>query len=495
VSVAKKRIFTVGLPLPGNEFEFIQFDSDQTLLDADIILFEPSLGRCEFEYGQQYGGKPILSHHYSHATKARLDHWRSEIAAAVNAGKLVIVFLAKPIEYYRYTGDREYSGTGRSRVQTNIVREISSYEAVPNVKKVAAKSGTAIRLEKEGAYLLPYWNEFAEFSPYEVEVEGQFNRILLKSQAGDRTVGAAVHGKTGVLLFIPPLRYDDEKFLRDAEDDEDETQQYWTPEAIKFGKRLLAALVALADALKKSSQRTPAPPWTLASEYRLAREDRLESDISARVSDIRKLQSEKEKLEKLLSDAGSLRDLLFEQGKPLETSILEAMGILGFDAQPHSDAESEFDGIFVSSEGRCLGEAEGKDNRAINIEKFSQLERNLQEDFARDEVTDYAKGLLFGNAFRLTPVSDRSEFFTQKCLSAAKRIDAALVRTPDLFGPAKYLKEHPEDSAYAQACRNAIFSTSGAIVVFPSPPAAEDTLIAKAPQVMDQVAEVDVKTE
>lgn len=27
-----------------------------------------------------------------------------------------------------------------------------------------------------------------------------------------------------------------------------------------------------------------------------------------------------------------------------------------------------------------------------NIDKFSQLERNLQEDFARDDVTEYAKG-------------------------------------------------------------------------------------------------------
>jgi len=36
--VPRKRIFTVGFDLPGSEFEYIKFDSDQTLLDADIIL-------------------------------------------------------------------------------------------------------------------------------------------------------------------------------------------------------------------------------------------------------------------------------------------------------------------------------------------------------------------------------------------------------------------------------------------------------------------------
>lgn len=42
--MAKHRIFTVGFALPGDEFEYVEFDSDTTLLDADIVLFEPSLG-------------------------------------------------------------------------------------------------------------------------------------------------------------------------------------------------------------------------------------------------------------------------------------------------------------------------------------------------------------------------------------------------------------------------------------------------------------------
>ena len=87
--MSKRRIFTIGFDLPGDEFEFIAFDSDQTLLDADIILFKPDLGNFDFEYGHEYGGKPILSHHSSFATKQKLDHWRSEIIAAVDAGKLM----------------------------------------------------------------------------------------------------------------------------------------------------------------------------------------------------------------------------------------------------------------------------------------------------------------------------------------------------------------------------------------------------------------------
>jgi hypothetical protein len=126
--------------------------------------------------------------------------------------------------------------------------------------------------------------------------------------------------------------------------------------------------------------------------------------------------------------------------------------------------------VFTSEEGRFLGEAEGKDNHAVNIDKLSQLERNIQEDFARDEVNAPAKGVLFGNACRLLPISDRGDFFTQKCRSGAARSRIALVRTPDLFLAAHSLKGST-DPGFAKACRVALFETEGEEVRFPPSPA------------------------
>ena len=78
-------------------------------------------------------------------------------------------------------------------------------------------------------------------------------------------------------------------------------------------------------------------------------------------------------------------------------------------------------------------EEKAQHNKPIAIDKMSQLERNLSEDLVCDDVSDYARGVLFGNAFRLQEPSTREEFFTEKCISAAKRIKEALVRTPDVF--------------------------------------------------------------
>jgi hypothetical protein len=160
---------------------------------------------------------------------------------------------------------------------------------------------------------------------------------------------------------------------------------------------------------------------------------------------------------------------LYEQGKPLEKAVLEGLQILGFSANPFTEGDSEFDVVFTSPEGRFIGEVEGKDNKAINIDKLSQLERNLQEDFAHEDVTEFAKGILFGNAERLTHPSKRREAFTDKVQTGAKRAGVGLVRTPDLFEPVRYLRDQ-DDPEYAKSCREAIFNATGNIVVFPTPP-------------------------
>jgi len=127
--MAQKKIFSVGYPFPGGEVEQFDFDSKQTLLDADIIVFEPTLGN--YYAPSTYKGKPSLSEQSSFETQEALSHWRTELKAAFEAGKVIFVFLAEPIQVFIHTGKKEYSGTGRNRQTTNIVAPISSYTAIP----------------------------------------------------------------------------------------------------------------------------------------------------------------------------------------------------------------------------------------------------------------------------------------------------------------------------------------------------------------------------
>jgi hypothetical protein len=234
---------------------------------------------------------------------------------------------------------------------------------------------------------------------------------------------------------------------------------------------MLAAVVALDKALRSTGEVTPEPPWAAEPDFALRTESLLRVQLLEAEREVEKAQRHKENLEEQLRTAGAYRALLYEKGKPLENAIIEALCMLGFTAEPFKESDSEFDVVFESEEGRLIGEAEGKDNKAINIDKLRQLAMNIHEDLQRENVIKPAKPVLFGNGYRLLKLNERGDPFTEKCISASATSSTALVFTPDLFPPVQYLVVNT-DPEYAKACRLAMLSTTGR-VTFPPPPKAE----------------------
>jgi len=231
---------------------------------------------------------------------------------------------------------------------------------------------------------------------------------------------------------------------------------------------MISSVVALDKALRSSAALTPTPTWAMEQSFVLPNESSIRLKLLEAERIVENAQKQKEQLSEALLIAGQFRNLLFEKGKPLEVVIIDALRLFGFVAESFKDSSSEFDVIFESSNGRLIGEAEGKDNKPINIDKLRQLSMNIHEDLQRDDVLTPAKAVLFGNGFRLQPLQDRLDPFTDKCLRAASTSSTALVFTPDMFPPVQYLLE-AFDGTYAEACRQAILQSIGR-VVFPTPP-------------------------
>ena len=80
----------------------------------------------------------------------------------------------------------------------------------------------------------------------------------------------------------------------------------------------------------------------------------LEESIRAATAKIEELRAERDELRSKLEESGGLRRLLYEKGHQLEAAIVEALGLMGFSASGHQNAESEFDAVFVGPEGRFL---------------------------------------------------------------------------------------------------------------------------------------------
>lgn len=463
-----KRILVVGVDLASDDVSDEDFDSRVSLLDWDIVLFRPSI-ESWVSSRDQYMGKPCLSDDDSFKVKEASEHWRREVKQAIESGKTVVVFLPPLTEVYVDTGDRQYSGTGRNRATTRIVDLFSNYRCLPLDLKPVNSNGTSVKLVAKGAeFLAPYWSEFADHSEYCVLIQTSEYQPVLQTRNGERTVGVFIRSKTstGSLICLPDIDFWRDEFLEAIEGDEGTT---WTPEAKQFAARLIGSVVALDAALRSEGEITPQPAWANELEFTLPLELTLRSQLLEVEAELERVQRRKEDVQRELADAGALRALLYEKGKPLERAIIAALKVVGFDAKPFREGSSEFDVVFEAAEGRLIGEAEGKDNRAVNVDKLRQLAMNLHEDLQREEITSPAKGVLFGNPFRLTSPVERTEAaFTAKCILAAKSSGVALVATSDLFFAAQYLTSAP-DAAFAAECRGVLLSGVGQVSL-PSPP-------------------------
>ncbi len=238
-----KKIISVGCEFPDDNIEYIPFRSDQSLLDADIILFEPDCGSSYSTYhfgdNRTYCGKPSFNEKSSSQVQDDIKHWKSELHIALDAGKTVIVFLSKLEEFYVATGEVGYSGTGKNARATNYVKLLNNYLSLPvKISRIVPKGGKEVRVAGNLQFLSPYWKEFSRSSAYEIYLEDEFKNVVLTTKTGDKVVGAIIDEYKGTMLLLPPLRYKYEEFV----EENDEGDEIWTSEAQIFGKKLVNCL-------------------------------------------------------------------------------------------------------------------------------------------------------------------------------------------------------------------------------------------------------------
>jgi len=466
--MAEKRILSIGYDIPGHSGQYHPFSASQSLLDADIIVFAPDLSDYQRDFSTPtFQGKPCYDNSSSFQIREHSQYWRKELLIALEAGKTVFVFLRRFEEIYLYSGEKQYSGTGRNARVTNEVSVYDNYRFIPvKLPAIMPRTGSQVTFSGHSAFA-SFWTRFKDKIEYESYLDDKVATPLFVTKTGGKPVGAMFKVGTGHLVLLPAMDYDHENFVKlNAKKEE-----VWTSEAMKFGGALISAIVEIDRSLQKGGEKTPPPEWVSGAEFVSVQEAKVGKEIADTDKRIEELQQRREKLLGEFEEAGRLKDLLFEKGKRLESAITLALRSLGYAADNYQDGTLELDHVIVSPEGeRFVGEAEGKDTSAVNIDKFRQLAVNIQEDVQRPEVDKPAIGILFGNGFRLAAPGDRDEQFTEKCIKTAKGSNCVLVRTTDLYSVAKYVSEHP-DEGFARKCREAVVQATGQIVRFPNVPA------------------------
>ena len=438
--MAKEEIFCVGKKIPGYDNQYVPFNSNQSLLDADIIIFEPNfenmLRDLNIKPDDLHSNKLIVINRM----RPFMLSWQTKLQEAFNAGKTIFIFL------------------GQHKLVQCQLHHFSNYECLPiNLLSIKVEAGKKMKLTNEGKLLASYWKAMRDISRYEMHYDARYLDyypqsifvipLMMVTSSGDRCVASWIKGSSGHFILLPAL---------DLENSDQ-------------GKALINCLVQIHKVLRSGTTRTPEPDWCKSKNFILEGEKKLICRIAEIEKETLKLKEEHDSSIQDLEKQTLPRVLLYKTGNILESAVIDAIETVGFKAKRYSKNELDFDIVFESAEGRCLGEVEGKDNKSIDINKFQQLERHISEDFARSEITEPAKGVLFGNPFRLIEPDNREQPFTNKVHQAAKRTGTALVHTPDMFPLVKYLK-CKSDPSLAKHVREAIVETKGEMVKFPDVP-------------------------
>lgn len=454
-------IFGVGFDLPTENDDFIQIDSKKSLSDADIVIFNPSFEGTSYytDYSNSpYQGKTLYNPDSSFRIKDHFQHWQTEIANLLKAGRTVFVILSYRRDFFVHTGNRETSGTGRNQKVTQLVEPYDNYRFL-QVKEIKI-------FHSEGSKVYTTGNVHHElnlclenFLKHEAHISSSFTSqtILYTTKNKDKTLGLSLKIGEGNLVFIPNIDFPKNFYEKNK----------WSKEALAWGKRFEAALISFCKANSGEVERTPTPSWANSEKYTFQESKEKRTEIQNYIEEISKIQEKVEELNKAVIEIERYKALLFETGKPLETAVTNALRVLGFQAENYNDGKLELDQVIVSPEGvRYIGECEGKDNKDIDISKFRQLLDSLNEDFSRDSIDEKAFGILFGNPQRLLDPKERTLDFTDKCRRAADREKIALIKTCDLYEVIKNISENT-DETYIEKCRKAIHEQLGQIVVFP----------------------------
>lgn len=484
-----KKIISVGIDyFPGDEehvlIDCASYKTHVSLADADIIILTP--GPTSHDYTElhdtyslapdKYLGKICLSDNGSGIFHDDLAFWKKEIDKAIESGKTIFILSEKPNEFYYATGKNEYSGTGKNQKTTRIVDIYSSYSILPIPRKnIHASSGSEITYRSTNPVLRTLWEENKDYFHYQVCYEkDSFNAhpIFFQKKGKDVLGGIVRTTADGFVVVLPALELEHPDFIQIKTDPlTGQESQFWTKKAMAFTNRFVKGIVEIDKALKGQNAMTPAPSWTESSDFAITEVLKIDDEIFSVETEIEKFQKSKVTLLASKDELLLPRRLLYETGKPLENAVKHALACLDFTAESFQDSESEFDVVFKSMEGSFLGEVEGKDTKAIDVTKISQLMRNLGEYLTKDNVDEPAKGVLFGNGYRLLEPKSREIAFTDKCIKVSVQSNIALVKTSDLFPLVQYLNSNPDEN-FKKNCREVIFNTKGGIVIFPTIPKA-----------------------
>lgn len=418
----------VGLSMTFSDMNFknidlVSFRSYNSLLDYDIAIIDLSYISLEYESYKNYAGKRLLTENSSFEFLSDFKRIKGEIKDLLALGKTIYVILPVEPIFYVYTGQKNYSGTGRNRQTTSLVDEVNILNVLPINLDVTTGFGSKISCLTDTPYKNLFEIKGMEYY-YTTYFSSETSGIPIAYIANtEKNISKAFIVENGHLIIFPAI-FDEVKYSTETE-------------YRKVINSFLHAVDDLEEEIKVSLSNCSLPEWS--NKYNILDEKKKKKKIEDLELKIEELQAKKETAENDLSKIQKYKLAFTASGKELEFIVYEILKELGFKSIPveHNRA----DGIFEYNGKKIVTEIKGVSGSSAE-KHGAQLEKWVAEFIEKEGVTP--KAILIVNGYRKKDLSSRTEdVFPDQMISYSTKREHCLITTIQLLGLFIEVKNNP----------------------------------------------------
>ena len=403
-----------------NMKEITLFD-DNTILECDMIILQLEEVFNEYEISGYFNGMPEFTRYDSSKIILDMEKRRNELLEFLNSGKPVVILNGNDDYRYRYTGRKEYSGTGRNTSVTNIVADIHSSEILPIKLKTLKLTGkeTTLKNKKIEEFYKKYSNNFKYSTVYE-NIDN--DKTLLNIKNTEKVVGFFEKIKNGIMLFLPSLDFD--KLTQEN--------------GRKLEKQYFDDIYTLAKKLSNNEE-IILPEYS--KQYLLTNEKDIINSIETEKEKLNLLQKSIEVKEEKLRKTQEEKIIFTGSGTSLEKTVVAELKQMGFNILKYDESSKDEDIIISYNDKVAIVEVKGVDGSATEKHTSQTVKWKSMYHIEHDILP---KGFLIVNAFKDKELENRKNTFPNQMLKYAKQQEICLLTTLQVFNIRCYLKCNPD---------------------------------------------------
>ena len=231
-----------------DNFDERSFASSISLLDYDAVVIDLGYLSQAYSIEKKFENKDLLTEYASHQIKEDFPVIKDQLVELLKQGRTVFLLMGKNEDCFIYTGEKQYSGTGKNARQTNIVQPFDMYSFLPIKIEAVHVFGSEFEICCKSPYreFLKQTIGNSQYASY-FSIKHQHS-LLAKVVGTDKMVAAVIPYEQGQIVCLPQPYYKEDY----------SKVEYWKIN----GKLYLDQLFELCKKLSVTDGELVLPGWT-----------------------------------------------------------------------------------------------------------------------------------------------------------------------------------------------------------------------------------------